>query len=196
MDLFTLENIGTLNSLNGFTPKDSSNPSLNPPILSFTTNTTNGYAFSSLSTTCSTLAAMTPSKKNSKNLSAIALTSSSLDLLNGSCKCVSINTKTKPTLDQHRYVLNTLQRYDPNSEFPERETPFPPDYTFSKDNRPVTDHDKQVVEQHEKRLPFRSAVCTLLYLAYNTRADILLQSANLQKPASALANSTSVLLSG
>jgi hypothetical protein len=31
------------------------------------------------------------------------------------------------TLDQHRYVLNTLQRYDSNSEFPERETPFPPD---------------------------------------------------------------------
>ncbi|KAI2505662.1 Reverse transcriptase (RNA-dependent DNA polymerase) [Fragilaria crotonensis] len=181
MDLFTLENIGTLNSLNGFTPKDSSNPSLNPPILSFTTNTTNGYAFSSLSTTCSTLAAMTPSKKNSKNLSAIALTSSSLDLLNGSCKCVSINTKTKPTLDQHRYVLNTLQRYDPNSEFPERETPFPPDYTFSKDNRPVTDHDKQVVEQHEKRLPFRSAVCTLLYLAYNTRADILFAVCKLAK---------------
>ncbi|KAI2513173.1 Mitochondrial protein [Fragilaria crotonensis] len=30
------------------------------------------------------------------------------------------------TLDQHRYVLNTLQRYDPNSEFPERDTPSLP----------------------------------------------------------------------
>jgi hypothetical protein len=78
------------------------------------------------------------------------------------------------TLDQHRYVLNTLQRYDPNSE-------FPTDYTFSKDNQPVTDHDKQVAEQHEKRLPFRSAVCTLLYLAYNTRADILFAVCKLAK---------------
>ncbi|KAI2500646.1 hypothetical protein MHU86_13796 [Fragilaria crotonensis] len=89
------------------------------------------------------------------------------------------------TLDQHRYVLNALQRYDPDSEFPERETPFPPDYVFTKDNRPVTDHDKSIIEKRHSRLPFRSAVCTLLYLAYNTRADILLQSANLQKPASA-----------
>jgi hypothetical protein len=28
------------------------------------------------------------------------------------------------TLNQHRYVLNTLQRYDPNSEFSERYAPF------------------------------------------------------------------------
>ncbi|KAI2489828.1 hypothetical protein MHU86_24763 [Fragilaria crotonensis] len=51
------------------------------------------------------------------------------------------------TLDQHRYVLNALQRYDPDSEFPERETPFPPDYVFTKDNRPVTDHDKSIIEK-------------------------------------------------
>ncbi|KAI2501590.1 hypothetical protein MHU86_12861 [Fragilaria crotonensis] len=51
----------------------------------------------------------------------------------------------------------------------------------NKDNRPVTDHDKQVVEQHEKRLPFRSAVCTLLYLAYNTCADILFAVCKLAK---------------
>ncbi|KAI2510030.1 hypothetical protein MHU86_4324 [Fragilaria crotonensis] len=100
------------------------------------------------------------------------------------------------TLDQHRYVLNTLQRYDPNSEFPERETPFPPDYTFSKDNRPVTDHDKQVVEQHEN-----ASHSAPLYVRYSTlpTTPVLIsssQSANLQKPASALANSTSVLLSG
>jgi hypothetical protein len=85
------------------------------------------------------------------------------------------------TLDQHRYVLNTLQRYDPNSEFPERETPFPPDYTFSKDNRPTTDKDKAIIEQKQMRLPFRSAVCTLLYLAYNTRADILFAVCKLAK---------------
>jgi hypothetical protein len=36
------------------------------------------------------------------------------------------------TLDQHCYVLNPLQRYNLNLEFPECETPFPPDYSFSK----------------------------------------------------------------
>ena len=85
------------------------------------------------------------------------------------------------TLDQHRYVLNTLQRYDPDSEFPECDTPFPPDYTFSKDNRPVTENDKSNIERHQARLPFRSAVCTLLYLAYNTRADILFAVCKLAK---------------
>jgi hypothetical protein len=85
------------------------------------------------------------------------------------------------TLDQHRYVLNTLQRYDPNSEFPERDTPFPPDYTFSKENRPVTEQDIALVAQKQQRLPFRSAVCTLLYLAYNTRADILFAVCKLAK---------------
>jgi Reverse transcriptase (RNA-dependent DNA polymerase) len=85
------------------------------------------------------------------------------------------------TLDQHRYILNTLQRYDPNAEFPERETPFPTDYTFSKSNRPTTDNDQALLEKKYARLPFRSAVCTLLYLAYNTRADILFAVCKLAK---------------
>ena len=85
------------------------------------------------------------------------------------------------TLDQHRYVLNTLQRYDPNSEFPERETPFPTDYIFTKSNRPTNDKDQTILEQKYARLPFRSAVCTLLYLAYNTRADILFAVCKLAK---------------
>ena len=45
------------------------------PILSTTTNTTNGYTFSFLSTTCFMSAATLPSKKNSKTPSAIASTS-------------------------------------------------------------------------------------------------------------------------
>ncbi len=69
------------------------------------------------------------------------------------------------TLDQHRYVLNYLQRYDPDSEFPERKTPFPSNYIFRKDNRPVTDHDKSIIKKQYSH--------TLLYLAYNNRADIL-----------------------
>jgi hypothetical protein len=60
--------------------------------------------------------------------------------------CIHQHKDKSYTLDQHRYILNTLQRYDPNSEFPERETPFPPDYTFSKDNQQVTDHDKHIIE--------------------------------------------------
>jgi len=99
------------------------------------------------------------------------------------------------TLDQHCYVLNTLQRYDPNSKFPERETPFPPDYTFCKDNRPVTDHDKHIIEERHKRLPFRSAMRMLLYLAYKNVPISYLQLANLQKPAFAPAKPTSVLFS-
>jgi hypothetical protein len=52
MNLSILANIGTLNLLNGSIPKDSSNPKLNHPVLSTTTNTTNGCAYSFLSTTC------------------------------------------------------------------------------------------------------------------------------------------------
>jgi hypothetical protein len=41
--------------------------------------------------------------------------------------------------------------------------------------------DLTLVEQKQQRLPFRSAVCTLLYLAYNTRADILFAVCKLAK---------------
>jgi hypothetical protein len=87
-----------------------------------------------------------------------------LDLHNGSCKCIAI--------DQHCYVLNTLQRYNPNSKFPECETPFPTDLTFSKDNRPVTDHGLRIIDKQHKHQPFRSTVCMLLYLAYKTQANV------------------------
>ena len=72
--------------------------------------------------------------------------------------------------------------YNPNLEFPECETPFPPDYTFSKDNQPVNDQDKHIIEEQHKRLPFCSAVCMLLYLVYNTRADVLFAVCKLAKP--------------
>jgi hypothetical protein len=82
-------------------------------------------------------------------------------------------TDTTHILDQNCFVLKLLQRYNPKSEFPERETPPPTDFTFSKDNRPVTDHDKRIIEKQHKHQPFRSTVwCMLLYLAYNTQADI------------------------
>ena len=81
-------------------------------------------------------------------------------------------TDTTHILDQNCYVLNTLQRYNPNSKFPEREPPFPPDFTFTKDNRLVTDYDKRIIEKQHKHQPFRSTACMLLYLAYNTQANI------------------------
>jgi hypothetical protein len=53
-------------------PKDSSNPKLNYPILSL--QPTQPMVMPSFSTTCYMLAAMIPSKMNAKTLSAIALT--------------------------------------------------------------------------------------------------------------------------
>ncbi|KAI2506225.1 Reverse transcriptase (RNA-dependent DNA polymerase) [Fragilaria crotonensis] len=96
------------------------------------------------------------------------------------------------TLDQHRYVLNTLQRYDPNSEFPERDTPFPPDYTFSKENRPVTEQDIALVAQKQQRLPF--APPSALSSTWHTTPELIssLLSANLLKPVLLLEFLTSV----
>jgi hypothetical protein len=88
------------------------------------------------------------------------------------------------TLDQHCYVLITLQHFNPNSEFPECETPFPPYYTFSKDNQPVTDHDKQRIIEEQHNLPLCSAVYTLPYFAYNTCANILFAVCKLAKACS------------
>jgi hypothetical protein len=78
------------------------------------------------------------------------------------------------TLDQNCYVLNTLQRYNPNSEFPERETPFPHDYTFNKDNQSVTDHDKHISEEQHKMpsLPLRRVYATLSCLQHTCRCSL------------------------
>jgi hypothetical protein len=85
------------------------------------------------------------------------------------------------TLDQHRYALNTLQRYDPGNVIKKRQTPLPTDYIFSLENRPKTDVDLEIIKEHYSSMDFRSAVCTLLYLAYNTRADILFAVTKLAK---------------
>jgi len=85
------------------------------------------------------------------------------------------------TLDQHRYALNTLKRFDPDGTIKTRETPLPPDYVYTKDNRPKEDHERAEVERKYHFIHFRSAVCTLLYAAYNTRADILFAVCKLAK---------------
>jgi hypothetical protein len=106
MDLSILANIGTLNSLNGSIPKDSSNPKLNHPILSTTTNATDGYAFSFLSTTCSMLAAMMPPTKELMDLSILA-NIGTVNSLNGSIPKDSSNPKLNhPILPTTRNATN------------------------------------------------------------------------------------------
>jgi len=85
------------------------------------------------------------------------------------------------TLDQHRFAVNTLARFDSNGTIKERDTPLPPDYVFSINNRPTTQQKKDEIKRYEDKIHFRSAVCSLLYLAYNTRADILFAVCKLAK---------------
>jgi hypothetical protein len=81
------------------------------------------------------------------------------------------------SFDQHRFVLNLLQRFAddtlPYGQPKYRDTPAPTDYVFSIENRPVTDQDHTEIKQKYPGFDFRSCLCTILYLAYSTRADIL-----------------------
>ena len=80
------------------------------------------------------------------------------------------------SIDQNRYAKVILKKYCP-SDAPfgtpkHRSTPAPPTYIYSKENRPTDEETKQLAEEY-KGLDFRSAVCSLLYLALGTRGDIL-----------------------
>ena len=81
------------------------------------------------------------------------------------------------SIDQHRYVLNLLQRFTskdaPYGTPRFRDTPAPPEYVYSITNRPVTEDDHRIIQEKYPGLDFRSCLCTILYLAYSTRADIL-----------------------
>jgi hypothetical protein len=89
------------------------------------------------------------------------------------------------SFDQHRYVLNLLQRFatdeTPYGMPKHRDTPAPPEYVFSIANRPVTQQDRDPIYLKYPGLDFRSCVCTILYLAYSTRADILFITCKLAK---------------
>jgi hypothetical protein len=101
------------------------------------------------------------------------------------------------TLDQHCYVLNTLQCYNPSLKFPECETPLPPDYPFSKDNQPVTDHDSSSLKNNTNNAFLSALLCVRFSILPTTPVPISsLQFSNLQKPVSALEKPTSVLLFG
>jgi hypothetical protein len=81
------------------------------------------------------------------------------------------------SFDQHRFVLTLLQRFANNDSpygIPRfRDTPAPVDYVFSIENRPVTQQDHDAIQTKYPGLDFRSCLCTILYLTYSTRADIL-----------------------
>jgi hypothetical protein len=192
MDLYILAKIGTLNSLNGSIPKDSSNPKLNHPTLSTTTNTTNGYTYSFFVDNTLYVGSNDAIKKEFKDSVCNHFDVKFL----GPAKCflqmrIHQHKDKSYTLDQHCYALNTLQPYNPNSEFSEHETPFPPDYTFSKDNQPVNDQDKHIIEDQHNAFP--SALLCVRYSILSTTPvpkSSSLQFANLQKTASALVKPT------
>ena len=80
------------------------------------------------------------------------------------------------SIDQTRYTKVLLRKYCPdNAPFgtpKHRNTPAPPKYLYSKENRPSPEEKVKLAKDYEG-LDFRSAVCSLLYLALGTRGDIL-----------------------
>jgi hypothetical protein len=54
-----------------------------------------------------------------------------------------------------------------------KETPAPTDYVYSKMNRPNSNEDQKEILKHFNGLSMSSAVSSLLYIALNTRCDIL-----------------------
>jgi hypothetical protein len=106
------------------------------------------------------------------------------------------NKDNSYTLDQHCCVLYTFQYYDPNLEFPECEAPSLPDYTFSK-----TTYQSCIMTSTSLKNNTYAFPSALPYVRYSILPTIpcqisSLQFANLQKPVSAMAKPTSVLLSG
>ena len=80
-------------------------------------------------------------------------------------------------LDQEMYVRHILNRYCGKDSTwglpPEKDTPAPVDYVYTKANRPTTDQDRNTIEKRFPNLSMASAVSSLLYCALNTRSDIL-----------------------
>ena len=80
--------------------------------------------------------------------------------------------------------MNIVNRYNPPEAPwgvpPFKETPAPPSYIFTKKNRP-TSEQKNEIETRFKGLHFRSAVCSILYLTFGSRADIMFITCKLSK---------------
>jgi hypothetical protein len=127
MALSTPANTGTLNFWNGSTHKDSSNLLPNRPVLSNTTNAINGSA----SFFVDNMLYVRSKDSIKKNLEDSVNNHFDVEFLGPAQWFLQMrihqHQDSTYTLDQHRYILNTLHRYDPKSEFPERNTSFPPD---------------------------------------------------------------------
>ena len=80
------------------------------------------------------------------------------------------------SIDQYRYTKTLLKKYCPDDApfgTPQyRTTPAPSTYVYSKEHRPSEEQSKILAEKY-RGLDFRSAVCSLLYLALGTRGDVL-----------------------
>ena len=79
-------------------------------------------------------------------------------------------------MDQNRFLNTIINKICPTNApwgVPKhRHTPAPLDYAASKNNRPKTEEQRNLIKEKYKTLHFASAVCTLLYLALGTRPDI------------------------
>jgi hypothetical protein len=79
-------------------------------------------------------------------------------------------------MDQEQYSKHLLKKFFPDdapwgaSVF--RDTPAPPDYIYSKENRPDEDEKREIAKKYPN-LKLSSIVCSLLYLALGTRCDLL-----------------------
>ena len=80
-------------------------------------------------------------------------------------------------VDQETYAKHILNRYcgkDSPWGLPAmKDTPAPLDYVYSKANRPTTEDERKEIEKRFPGLSMASAVSSLLYIALNTRSDIL-----------------------
>ena len=80
-------------------------------------------------------------------------------------------------LDQENYIRHILNRYCGKESLwglpAMQTTPAPPEYVYTKANRPSNDQERKSVLNKFKGLSMASAVSSLLYAALNTRPDIL-----------------------
>ena len=80
-------------------------------------------------------------------------------------------------IDQETYAKHVLNRYcgkdSPWGLPPMKSTPAPLDYVYSKSNRPMTEEEEKEISNRFPELSMASAVSSLLYLALNSRSDIL-----------------------
>jgi hypothetical protein len=80
-------------------------------------------------------------------------------------------------IDQETYAKHVLKRYcsadTPWGLPPMQDTAAPIDYVYTKENRPSTDEEREEITRKYPGLSMASAVSSLLYIAINSRCDIL-----------------------